>query len=78
MAKKKRFKFETLFKFLVFFPGPKYMIWVTIWKVETICSLTLMKSFLYLLYSWRYSGFTETHQISLFHLKIKCFSIINE
>ncbi len=35
-------------------------------KTRKIFSLTLMISFLYLLYSWRNSSFTETPQISLF------------
>ncbi len=70
---RKLFLFELKYKYkghvskiFVFFPAPKYMIWSPIWKAQTICSLTLMVSFLYLLYSWRYSSFTETPQISLF------------
>ena len=53
-------------KIFVFLPGHKYTIWAPIMIAHAICSLTLVISFLYLLFLWRYSSFTEGPQISQF------------
>ena len=53
-------------KIFVFFPGHKYTIWAPIMIAQAIYSLTLVISFLYLLFLWRYSSFTEGPQISQF------------